>query len=89
MSGVNTYQPYSGSRDPTNITDNGAGFVLVWKGSPRLLIGHPNEQRELMQLTSDIMLIAIPRYGMTRKSAHDFLANLVPQDLVNQEQTVF
>lgn len=66
------YQPSTGSRDPTNITDNGAGFVLVWKGSPRLLIGYPNDQRELMQLTSDIMLIAIPRYGMTEEYARNF-----------------
>lgn len=52
-----------GSRDPVYTTDSGAGFVLVWRGSPEWLIGYPNEQRELTQLTSETMLIAIPRFG--------------------------
>ncbi|KAF9451680.1 hypothetical protein P691DRAFT_757138 [Macrolepiota fuliginosa MF-IS2] len=52
-----------GSRDPAQISDDGAGFVLVWRGSTQLLIGYPNDQRELIQVTSNVMLIAIPRFG--------------------------
>ncbi|XP_006460255.1 hypothetical protein AGABI2DRAFT_117215 [Agaricus bisporus var. bisporus H97] len=52
-----------GSRDPVKIADDGAGFVLVWKGSPQLLIGYPNVQGDLLQLTSDTSLIAVPKFG--------------------------
>jgi len=51
----------TGSRDAVCTADAGAGFVLVWRGSPEWLIGYPNDEQELMQLTSEMMLIAIPR----------------------------
>lgn len=49
-----------GARDPYETHDEGAGFVLGWQGHPRLRIGFANEQKELMQLTSDLMVIAVP-----------------------------
>ncbi|KXN86435.1 UPF0648 protein C3H5.09c [Leucoagaricus sp. SymC.cos] len=62
-----------GSRDPVHIADSGTGFVLVWRGSPEWLIGYSNEQQELMQVTSDAMLIAIPRFS---EPAPDGVLNL-------------
>jgi hypothetical protein len=52
----------AGSRDPHDIVGDGAGFVLCWSGRPRLRIGHPNEQRELLQVEGDQMVIAIPEW---------------------------
>ncbi|KZT12507.1 uncharacterized protein LAESUDRAFT_638973 [Laetiporus sulphureus 93-53] len=49
-----------GSRDPHELGGTGAGFALCWQGNPRLLIGQPNEQQELVQLVSNSMLIIIP-----------------------------
>lgn len=49
-----------GARDPYETHDEGAGFVLGFQGNPRLRIGFENEQKELVQLTSDIMVIAVP-----------------------------
>jgi hypothetical protein len=61
-----------GSRDPVQTSDSGAGFVLVWKGSPQWLIGYPNDQEEFMQVISDVMLIAIPRYALYQDQQRDF-----------------
>lgn len=51
---------FKGSRDPYKISDLGAGFVLAWMGNVRVTIGHPNEQRELIQIHSDQMVYSIP-----------------------------
>lgn len=49
-----------GSRDPYHITGFGAGFVLAWMGNVKLRIGEDNEQRELIQISSDEMFFSIP-----------------------------
>lgn len=51
-----------GSRDPYEITGHGAGFVLAWMGSPRIRIGYDNPGRELVQITSDQMVLSVPEY---------------------------
>ncbi|PCH41098.1 hypothetical protein WOLCODRAFT_89020 [Wolfiporia cocos MD-104 SS10] len=38
----------------------GAGFALCWRGNPRISIGQPNDAGELIQVTSDSMLVIIP-----------------------------
>ncbi|KAJ7180202.1 golgi-body localization protein domain-containing protein [Mycena crocata] len=52
-----------GLRDPYNINGAGAGFVLAWQGNPKLLIGQENDDMELIQVTSDSMVIAIPDFS--------------------------
>ncbi|KAJ7498810.1 golgi-body localization protein domain-containing protein [Mycena latifolia] len=52
-----------GLRDPYNINGAGAGFVLAWQGNPRLLIAQKNEDKELIQVFSDSMVIAIPDFS--------------------------
>ncbi|KDQ64599.1 hypothetical protein JAAARDRAFT_145519 [Jaapia argillacea MUCL 33604] len=49
-----------GSRDPYDVAHHGAGFALCWQGKPRLNIGVDNPERELVQLTSENMLLVIP-----------------------------
>ncbi|CAL1700808.1 unnamed protein product [Somion occarium] len=49
-----------GSRDPHDLRGSGPGFALCWRGRPKLLIGQPNEQKELFQVLSDSMLITVP-----------------------------
>lgn len=49
-----------GSRDPYEISDKGAGFALCWQGNTRLDIAMPNTDHELVQVTSDTMLVVIP-----------------------------
>ena len=51
----------SGTRDPYKLDDAGAGFVLCWQGSPEIRIGYENHQRELIQVMSNEMLIAVPK----------------------------
>jgi hypothetical protein len=51
----------SGSRDPYRTSREGAGLVLAWQGSPLLLINHENEDKEIAQILSDSMFIAIPQ----------------------------
>ena len=52
---------FEGSRDPRKIVDDGTGFVLSWNGSPEIRVGYENLQKELIQVLSDGMLIAIPK----------------------------
>ncbi|KAJ7638917.1 golgi-body localization protein domain-containing protein [Roridomyces roridus] len=52
-----------GLRDPYNIIGAGAGFVLAWRGKPKLLIAQPNDDNELIQVLSDSMVIAIPDFS--------------------------
>ncbi|KAG6854824.1 hypothetical protein C0991_012014 [Blastosporella zonata] len=49
-----------GSRDPYQLDNEGAGFVLTFLGDAKLLIARKNEHRELIQVVSDSMFIAIP-----------------------------
>lgn len=49
-----------GSRNPYDILELGAGFVLAWTGKPRLRINQPNEQRELVQIEAESLMFAIP-----------------------------
>ncbi|KAF9008973.1 golgi-body localization protein domain-containing protein [Cyathus striatus] len=50
-----------GSRNPYKLHDDGAGFVLCWQGDPELRVGYTNDEGELIQVTSNSMLIAIPK----------------------------
>ncbi|KAG6896107.1 hypothetical protein C0992_010276 [Termitomyces sp. T32_za158] len=43
------------------LDNEGAGFVLTWLGNTKLLIARKNEDKELMQVISDSMFIAIPK----------------------------
>ncbi|OSD04190.1 hypothetical protein PYCCODRAFT_1476242 [Trametes coccinea BRFM310] len=49
-----------GSRDPYELRGYGAGFALCWRGNPSLLVGQPNDARELIQVKSETMLIIVP-----------------------------
>jgi hypothetical protein len=49
-----------GSRDPYHVTGFGAGFVLAWTGNVKLQVGEENEQKELIQMSSDEMFFCIP-----------------------------
>ncbi|KAG8929196.1 hypothetical protein FRC02_005895 [Tulasnella sp. 418] len=49
-----------GSRDPYQISGTGAGFVLCFDGNTKLTVGHSWQDRELIQLSSDRTLLAIP-----------------------------
>lgn len=51
-----------GLRDPYEIIGAGAGFLFSWQGNTKLLIGRQNDDGELVQVISDSMLIAIPKY---------------------------
>ncbi|KAG6336849.1 hypothetical protein ID866_2245 [Astraeus odoratus] len=50
-----------GSRDPYVLENEGAGFALCWHGDPQIKIGFENSAGELAQVTSDTMLIVIPK----------------------------
>lgn len=50
-----------GSRDPYCVQGHGAGFVLSCRGYPRMSVHMPNPDKELLQVTSETMVIAIPR----------------------------
>ncbi|KAK7470536.1 Protein SABRE [Stygiomarasmius scandens] len=50
-----------GLRDPHDTLTAGSGFVLAWEGNTKLLVGRKNEERELVQIISDTMSIAIPK----------------------------
>lgn len=49
-----------GIRDPCEVHDTGCGFVFCWQGNPEIRIGYENPQKELIQVLSEGMLIAIP-----------------------------
>ncbi|KIY67939.1 hypothetical protein CYLTODRAFT_375145 [Cylindrobasidium torrendii FP15055 ss-10] len=51
-----------GLRDPRVVRDHGAGFLLSWQGHTKLLANRHNGDRELVQIISDTMLIAIPQF---------------------------
>ncbi|KAF8528944.1 golgi-body localization protein domain-containing protein [Hysterangium stoloniferum] len=62
---------FKGSRDPHHVTDVGAGFDFRWDGHVSLQIACQNDEMELIQLTSDSMMITIPDYEATLGSATD------------------
>ncbi|KAF9464454.1 golgi-body localization protein domain-containing protein [Collybia nuda] len=49
-----------GSRNPYEVTNSGSGFVLSFQGNTKWLVGHKNEDDELIQAVSDSLFIAIP-----------------------------
>lgn len=51
-----------GSRDPYHIIGTGAGFDFRWDDNVAISVGHENNEEELIQLTSNTMLITIPEY---------------------------
>lgn len=50
----------AGSRDPYHVTGEGAGFDFYWDGGVLLQVGYPNTEQELIQLTSESMIVTIP-----------------------------
>ena len=53
---------FTGSRDPYQISGTGAGFVLAWRGSPTITAGYGDADKELIQVESERMMLAIPKY---------------------------
>jgi len=51
-----------GSRDPYHVVGVGAGFDFRWDGNVSIKVGYRNDENELIQLTSDSMVITIPKY---------------------------
>ncbi|CAE6486800.1 unnamed protein product [Rhizoctonia solani] len=49
-----------GSRDPYEISGNGAGFALCWSGHPEITVGYYPEDKELVQFRGDRMVLGIP-----------------------------
>lgn len=49
-----------GSRDPYALGGAGAGFVMEWTGNPKFTIGFSAGDKELLQLRSRQMYLAIP-----------------------------
>ncbi|KAF9485263.1 hypothetical protein BDN70DRAFT_871269 [Pholiota conissans] len=67
-----------GTRDPCNVLDTGAGFVLCWQGNPEIRIGYENLQKELVQVTSDGMVIAVPNLDPFIPKARSFPGKIAP-----------
>lgn len=49
-----------GSRDPYDLHDAGAGFVFCWNENTKLLVNRENSDKELVQVISDSLTLAIP-----------------------------
>ncbi|PLW06226.1 hypothetical protein PCANC_27453 [Puccinia coronata f. sp. avenae] len=49
-----------GSRDPYELLGSGAGFVKVWRGNVKILLGHQNDEQEFLQIKSDQFIVGIP-----------------------------
>lgn len=52
-----------GARDPYQITGNGAGFVMCWRGDVRWEIGRSADPKEFMKVDSEEYLLAIPDFS--------------------------
>ncbi|KAG8888038.1 hypothetical protein FRB99_004162, partial [Tulasnella sp. 403] len=48
------------SRDPYYLVGAGAGFVLCFEGNTTLTVGHSAQDKELIQISSDRAVLAIP-----------------------------
>ncbi|KAL1747713.1 golgi-body localization protein domain-containing protein [Schizophyllum fasciatum] len=66
-----THKLVSGSRDPSSLHGDGSGFVLVWQGNPKILVGLPNDDHEVIQVISNSMFMAIPNLGQCQYGAVD------------------
>ncbi|KAI0081718.1 hypothetical protein K474DRAFT_1133165 [Panus rudis PR-1116 ss-1] len=75
-----------GSRDPYDLRGAGAGFALCWRGQPKLLIGQPNEQKELIQVISDSMFITIPNIEASFSEIANQSANRTKPSASSQKQ---
>ncbi|KAL4076077.1 golgi-body localization protein domain-containing protein [Scleroderma citrinum] len=53
-------------RDPYVVENEGAGFAFCWEGEPQIKIGFDNSAAELVQVTSETMLIVIPKFDLPR-----------------------
>ncbi|CAE7226687.1 unnamed protein product, partial [Rhizoctonia solani] len=49
-----------GSRDPYEISGNGAGLALCWSGHPEISMGYYPDDKELVQFRGDRMHLGIP-----------------------------
>ncbi|CAJ0902711.1 6400_t:CDS:10, partial [Entrophospora sp. SA101] len=49
-----------GTRDPYLITGHGSGFVLSWRQGIEIRLGFPNNQKEVLQVSSEGFLLGIP-----------------------------
>lgn len=58
----NKFCIFLGSRDPYHISGEGAGFDFHWEGGVLLEAGYPNNENELIQLTSETMEVIVPEY---------------------------
>ncbi|KAF8592433.1 hypothetical protein K439DRAFT_1400235 [Ramaria rubella] len=58
---------FKGSRDPYHILGVGAGFDFRWDGNVTINIGHENAEKELIQLSSDSMVISIPDHKVVHE----------------------
>lgn len=52
-----------GSRDPYIVTNNGAGFVMVWRENVRWSINREDDPRKLMTVDAGEYALAIPDYS--------------------------
>ncbi|KAG6831126.1 hypothetical protein H0H92_012551 [Tricholoma furcatifolium] len=69
-----------GSRDPHKLNHDGAGLVLSWSGNTKLLVAQKNEHRELIQVISDSMFIAIPNLEhLYPRNRQRFAAHRIPE----------
>jgi hypothetical protein len=50
----------AGTYDPYAVVGFGAGFALSWKKGTKFEINMPNDQHEVIQISSQELLIAIP-----------------------------
>lgn len=60
-----------GSRDPYEISGNGAGFALCLTGHPEIFVGYHLDEKELIQFRGERMVVGIPNlpsFGESRSS---------------------
>ncbi|PBK72706.1 hypothetical protein ARMSODRAFT_953107 [Armillaria solidipes] len=67
-----------GLRDPHEILGKGAGFALSWQGNAKLLIGRHNDDKELVQVISDSMMIVIPNFHRSDSGSLAFVPESRP-----------
>ncbi|KIO32802.1 hypothetical protein M407DRAFT_18267 [Tulasnella calospora MUT 4182] len=57
-----------GSRDPYYVDGAGAGFVLCFKGDTDITVGYSSKDKELIQISSSKMYLAIPDLSRFKES---------------------